>query len=314
MSPPANDANDGSGDTDDGANADTTTRSADAFAALGDPLRVAILQALAAYHRETESPETIGFADLRRRVDVRDPGRFRYHVEKLRGRFVEKTDGGYRLTYAGTEVVAAVLTGTYTDDVSLGPETLDSDCFVCGGEAIANYENGTCRVTCANDHPLFEWSVPPTAAAADATLEAVVSLGELLAYQGIERALTGVCPRCFHPLETEVVVAMEAVAEEPSRPIFRAACDACGGSLIGPVSFCLLVDPQVAALYQRHGRELRAYHVWELPFVQDGSTIRVVEEGPVRVEISVTLGDETLTTTVDETGHVVAVDSRSDVT
>jgi len=307
VSPPT----DGSGDAGDGADADATTRSADAFAVLGDPLRVAIVRELMAFHRETGTTDSIGFADLRRRVDVRDPGRFRYHLRKLRGRFVEKTDGGYRLTYAGTEVVTAVLTGTYTDNVSVGPETLDSDCFVCGEKAIANYGNGTCRVTCANDHPLFEWSVPPTAAV-DNALPAVVSLAELLAYQGIERALAGVCPRCFHSIETEVVAGPEDVAQELSRPIFRAVCVVCGGALIGPVSFCLLVDPQVAALYQRHGRGLRAHHVWELPFVGDDSAIRVVEEDPIRVEIGVTLAGETLWTTIDERGHVVAVDSRSD--
>lgn len=40
---------------------------ADAFSALGDPLRIDILQELSAHHRTTGESD-IGFADLRRRV------------------------------------------------------------------------------------------------------------------------------------------------------------------------------------------------------------------------------------------------------
>jgi DNA-binding transcriptional ArsR family regulator len=127
--------------TVDDADDEQGTDPADAFGALSDPLRVNILQTLAAHHRETEDGEFIGFAELRRRVDVRDSGRFRYHVERLRGRFVEKTGEGYRLTYAGVEVVAAILMGTYTEQVSKGPEDLDSVCFVCDEPAMATYDS-----------------------------------------------------------------------------------------------------------------------------------------------------------------------------
>jgi len=58
-------------------------------------------------------------SELRKRVGVRDSGRFRYHLEKLRGPFVEQADdGSYRLTYAGSEVVTAIVAGTYTADAT----------------------------------------------------------------------------------------------------------------------------------------------------------------------------------------------------
>ena len=287
MSPPDGDA----------ADADP----ADAFDALSDPLRVDILRALAAHHRETGDGSPIGFADLRRRVGVRDSGRFRYHLEKLRGKFVEKEDG-YRLTHAGVEVVAAILAGTYTEATSRGPVELDSDCFVCDEPAVATYEDSVCRVSCANDHPLFQWSVPPNAAA-DATLPEAVELGELLARHAIELAIEGTCPKCYGAVEAAVINGPEA-----SKPGLLAECDTCGGRVVGPVSFCLLVDPRVAAFYRRRGRALREYHVWEHSFVQDPSAIGVVGEDPIRVEIDVRLGGETLRATVDESGRVSAVD------
>ncbi len=322
VSPPA----EGSGNDGDDSD-ETHGDSAAAFAALSDPLRVDILRALSDHHRETRSPEPIGFADLRRRVGVRDSGRFRYHLERLRDHFVEKTDEGYRLTPAGTEVVAAVIAGTYSEQVSLDPTELDSGCFICGEPAVATYDRGVCWVTCANEHPLFQWSVPPNAAARatsgrnvegeavkppeqgeTATLLKIVEVAELLAVQAVERSLAGICSKCYGPVEPEVIV------EDGSEQVgFRTACDACGGQLLGPIGFCLLVDPEVAAFYRQHGRTIREHHLWELSFVQGGSTITVVSEEPIRVEIGVRLDDERLCVSVDDTGRVISVE-RSDAT
>ncbi|WP_226041503.1 helix-turn-helix domain-containing protein [Natrinema sp. DC36] len=274
-----------------------STDPADAFGALSDPLRVDILQALGGYHRETEYEKTIGFADLRRRVGVEDSGRFRYHLKQLHGNFVEKVDGGCRLTYAGMKIVAAILMGTYTDVITKDATELDSDCFVCDNPAVATYENGTCIVSCANDHPLFGWQVPPTAAA-DATLPEIVDVAELLARQGMERTLNGYCPECYHTIEPEVL------AEQTEPPVFRAQCETCGARLISPVGYCLLADPRVAAFYQRHGHDLNKYYIWDLPFIQNEDLCTLVGESPVRVEINVSVAGETLTATVDETGHV----------
>jgi DNA-binding transcriptional ArsR family regulator len=65
---------------------------ADAFAALGDPLRIDIVRALAAQRRESPAADGLGFAALRKQVDVRDSGRFRYHLEQLQEIFVEQRD------------------------------------------------------------------------------------------------------------------------------------------------------------------------------------------------------------------------------
>ncbi|MDS0478452.1 winged helix-turn-helix domain-containing protein [Natrinema sp. 1APR25-10V2] len=277
---------------------------ADAFAALSDPLRVSILRELSVHHR-TSDEAAIGFADLRRRVGVRDSGRFRYHLNELRDGFVEKGDGGYRLTHAGVQVVAAILAGTYTAAVSMGPTELESDCPVCGRPAVATCEDGRCRVTCENDHALFQWSVPPNATA-DATLPAVVDLAELLAFQAIEQSLAGVCPQCYDPIETEIVV------DGAPHPIFRAVCDTCGAQIVGPASFCLLVDPDVTAFCRRHGLTLREDHVWELPFVRDDEAVTVVDEEPLRLAFDIPLEGESMSVTVDARGHVTAVETAGD--
>lgn len=287
--------------TDEGSDEGSALDTADAFGALSDPLRVEVLRALLAHHRETGPRTPAGFADLRRRVDVRDSGRFRYHLNELRDHFVEKTDGGYRLTRAGREVVAAVLAGTYTDRPSREPVELDSDCTACGEAAVARYEDAVCVVTCPNDHALFQWPIPPNAAA-DATLPTVVERAELLARQAIERSLAGLCPKCYGPVEPAVVVA------EDARPGFRAACEACGGRVVGPVGFALLVDPRVRAFYRRHGDPLSERHVWEPAFVHDESAVSVAGTDPPRVDVAAELAGDELAVTVGATGHVTNVE------
>jgi len=318
VTPPADDAG---GDSSGGDSAPSGTDESDAesvdpaaaFAALSDPLRVDILRELSAYRREG-GEEPIGFADLRRRVEVRDSGRFRYHLNELRDHFVEKAGDGYRLTHAGTAVVAAVLAGTLTDASTTGRAQLDSVCHDCGEPAVATCREGVCAVTCSNDHRLFQWNVPPNATA-DATVPEVVERAELLATQAIERALTGICPTCYDPIESEVRVGSTtedeaAESERADEPRLRAVCDTCGGRVLGPVGFCLLVDPEVAAFYRRHGRRLRDHHVWEHPFVEDDA-VSVVETDPVRVTVDVALDDDRLRVTVDGTGSVVGTERTS---
>ena len=302
MRPPADDTEQG-----DGSDESTRIDPAEAFAALSDPLRVDILRALSTVHRES-GREPVGFAALRRRVDVRDSGRFRYHLNELRDHFVRNVEGGYRLTNTGLEVVAAMIAGTYTDRASLGPGALDSDCPVCHSPAVAVYENGRCTVTCEHDHPLFGWTLPP-AATADATLSEVVSLAELFARQAIERGLAGVCPKCSTPVDPAVVVDPDDTTDGPT-PGLRVACDTCGARLVGPVGFCLLVDPVVAAFYRRHDRPLDERHVWEPAFVTDDDTVSVAETDPVRVDVTVSLDDESLAVTVDDGGTVSVRDDK----
>lgn len=97
---------------------------ADALAVLGNEIRISILRTLA----EADGPLT--FTELREAAEVRDTGRFNYHLTKLCGQFVRETDSGYALGHAGSRVIAAV-------DVADGgadPVATDHDgeCPVCG--------------------------------------------------------------------------------------------------------------------------------------------------------------------------------------
>ncbi len=72
------------------------------FDLLSDPSRLQIIQALAAATAAGEM--ALPFSDLCGRTDIEDTGQFNYHLNRLRGTFVEKDGAGYSLTQAGIAV------------------------------------------------------------------------------------------------------------------------------------------------------------------------------------------------------------------
>jgi hypothetical protein len=84
----------------------------DALALLGDETRLAVVLELAAAEALPDG-DALSFSTLRERVGVRDSGRFNYHLDRLRDRFVDHGPDGYRLTSQGV-AVAATVTGVAT--------------------------------------------------------------------------------------------------------------------------------------------------------------------------------------------------------
>ncbi|WP_436909126.1 DUF7347 domain-containing protein [Halosimplex marinum] len=78
-----------------------------------DEARRAILSTL---WRADDAP--LPFAALRRRSGVDGSGRFNYHLQRLRGRCVRRTDGGYGLTARGERFVAALIAVPALDEAA----------------------------------------------------------------------------------------------------------------------------------------------------------------------------------------------------
>ncbi|MFC6963972.1 ArsR/SmtB family transcription factor [Halocatena marina] len=282
---------------------------ADAFAALGDPVRVGILEALAEQdHTDTSTSPEVGFADLRRRVGVRDSGRFRYHLEQLRDIFVTQTeDGKYRLTYAGTQVVTAIVAGVYTQRVSIGPTDIDSTCGHCGTNAVGSFEDGVLEVICEKKHPLFYWTLPPNAARG-VTIKELIRAATFDFRWTIELVQAGICPDCYAPIETAVLPTADDGYGQSYR--LRAHCEACKSTLDGPIGACLMNNPTVVSFYQDHDRALRDEYWWDLEFVAADAPIDHRTD-PFRLDVSVRVDDEVLIATIDDNGHVTSTNIRT---
>lgn len=268
------------------------------FDVLSNETRRLILRALAARLREAPEDPTLGFSALRRRTGVRDSGNFNYHLKQLRGRFVTKSDGGYRLAPAGLEVVTALITGLYGSDVELGPLELDDPCPVCGAPLTAAYEEGLLRFDCPNGHP-FENPLPP-GAVADRSLAAVIDVWTLETRQDLAMATEGVCPFCYAPIGLDA-----AVEQTEGIPEVSTQCGRCGVLVSVPLVVPFVRHPTVAAFYHDHGTDARTRPLWAAEFYDPVEVTALPDAGLFRVTVE--LDGETVEGTVDESLSVVEV-------
>jgi hypothetical protein len=281
---------------------------AGAFELLAAEPRMDVLRALAAARREGATP--LSFSALRRRTDIDDSGRFNYHLGKLVGTFVEKTESGYDLTYAGRSIVAAVTAGTYTGTERKGPEPLADDCVLCGAAVTARYADGELAVRCANDHGLFVTGFPP-GAAADMELSTLLETASLRTYQRIEFATTGRCPECFGSLVT--TPATQEV-EGDRIHVLRSNCEQCGERFTASAGTYLVLAPEVVAFYREHGVDVHHARPWTVAVGVDGRGVEgtgtaeasVVSEHPYRLRFDLTVAGDRLSVTLDDRGRVVA--------
>ncbi|MHB9288587.1 ArsR/SmtB family transcription factor [Halobacteriales archaeon Cl-PHB] len=270
---------------------------AEGFAALGDETRLAILEALG------ETPtEAVPFSELLARVGVEDSGRFNYHLGKLRDHYVERTDDGYTLRYAGMRVVGAILEGTYGASDPIEPIDLDAPCVDCGGTVQATYRNeraGVRCIDCGND--LAEFGVPP-GVVADRDRAALPTVLDEFVRAMVDRAVRGSCPNCSG--QVTVTVDDRAGVSEVSGPIVRFDCRRCHEQIRTSPAEALLSHPAIVAFHHDHDVDVREAQSWELDWCRAGTVERVVED-PAQFAVRGVLDDERLTLVVDASLGVV---------
>jgi len=285
-----------------------------AFQLLGDDTRVAIVSALTDRRREHPEDPTLTFSDLRHEVGTPDSGRFNYHLDKLRDRFVQQTEDGYELTYAGEQMAAAIVSGAYSTGVRLDPLDLDHDCPFCDAPVTARYEDGYVFVTCDDDHPLFTNGVPP-GAAEHRSMAAVLSIAVRTLFGDLLLANDDVCPRCFGSMATEIrELEITALGDGATLPAaleneilwqYVATCEACGEQFNTPVGGTVLMHPAIVSFFWEHGRDLTTEYPWLFGFVGDPRKTTLVSEDPLRLRVDVELDGDHLGVTVGESARVV---------
>ena len=191
---------------------------ADAFDALSDPTRVAILRKLVTrFHRD--DGHTVGFAELRRAVGVDDPGRFNYHLDTLAPRFVAKHDEGYSPTVAGRRAVESAESGVYAESAEPRSGTVDYDCPECGEALTAAYENRHIGVSCDDHGTIFLTLVDGSIGTAGSLLD-VIDYAVREMWRRLDRISDGVCHVCRAPAlslsfrESDGVVLADCSCEE----------------------------------------------------------------------------------------------------
>lgn len=273
-------------------------RLADAFGLLDDETRVSIVRELALAMRDRPFDRAASFSDLREAVGVRDSGGFNYHLDRLRGTFVESTEEGYVLTGAGIRVAGAIVGGYYSDDVSHS-HTLGLDCPVCGDAIDLQLASGVVSFGC-EDHGftqfgsagLFDHQSPRETA----RIVGYATVGD------VRLAANGACPLCHSPMQW-FVTADPAYTDEPR---LNAVCEACGLPLSNSASVFPMVDPALRPVVRDCGLapdDDPALSLVALYDAQPASATPASDEGQIAFERS--LPDGTLVGRVETDGRTV---------
>lgn len=285
------------------------------FAALADDTRVSILRAL----WDADDGDA-SFSDLRSAVGMRDSGQFNYHLDKLVGRFVTRTDDGYELTQAGQQIIGAIETGAYTMGASIDPITLDHACPACGGTRTLHYEDEVVRVECDSCPVTYQYGVPP-AAFAGHDREAFPDVASRYLRTTFRHIDDGFCSFCDGHVEPSIASVREidppvelpddldADGDDSLRntPLIRYDCTRCGATPTVGLDFILLDHPAVVGFYYDHGIDLREQSIWELDAMNpDRQEIR--SHDPFRATVSYRIDGDERTVVVDDDLDVVAVE------
>lgn len=282
---------------------------ADAFGAVGNEHRVAILRSLMDAHRNDESPLT--YSALKSRVGMRDSGRFNYHLQMLVGRFVTETDG-YRLTHAGRKVAAAIASGMAHRTAEMEPTTVDGDCYACGNETLAvRYADELVRVSCrACDEELVHIPFPPTGIG-DRTATELLTAFDRWVRSWNRLAGAGVCPECSGKVNGSLGKESDApaIGDVDVRGIVE--CERCWVRGFLPPGTLILDHPAVLSFFWKHGVDGRERPVWRHEWALSASNQTVVSESPLRVRVDIVHDGVTLQVTMnDDLGVDSVVESR----
>ncbi|WP_277554757.1 winged helix-turn-helix domain-containing protein [Halobaculum limi] len=309
------------GDSDADASSGTLDPTAEgfdpaaAFALLGDETRLRILRELWEAQRESDDLGGSGvpFEALRDRAEVSDSGRFNYHLGKLTDRFIERTEAGYRLRFAGNRVVGALLEGTYAPGEEL-EQPVEGTCWRCDGALVLHYADERVHVTCEEcGVDTIDFGCPPGVLAGrdPAKIPAVVDahLRTLLA-----RARRGICPTCSGPTTATVASAETAPnrrdddaedAEADDAPVVTLRCERCGERIRAGLPTLVFDRPAVVAFLHDRGVDPEAELLWVA--LDDLDPEVETQADPYRASVTFATAGDTLTVTVDADGEVVDV-------
>lgn len=297
----------------------------EAFTLLGNETRVQILQELGT------SDGTLTFTELRDSVGIKQGSQFNYHLDKLVGHFVAKTEEGYRLREPGRRVVQAILSGAVTENPRRDRTEIGFTCLRCDSPVEVRYARGKVKISCAvcdgmidpdeYDSPRVARPPEETANVANLTLppagvldrpaDEMFRAAGTLTHLDALAATADVCPKCTARVEQSIASA--CLEHDASTGICEACnhrqavrvhfeCTNCIFERDMPALMALLDAPEIMRFAADHGLDTTGRGIeWGWEYDET-----ILGTDPYEFEFTFRLDDEELTVRVDETFTVTS--------
>jgi len=277
----------------DGGN-DASGNPREAFSLLAHDVRLDILLALVDqwYANRTEPR---GYSELMRAVDVEDSGKFNYHLDQLRGTYIQKVEDGYVPLASATALYRAVLANRPMSAVERAEFGVEATCPDCESELTATYEKEfltvRCR-TCASPVGRFTYPLPKNGFAGRDDDQVVAAVHRRAKYH-VGLARTGQCPFCAGT--TDVDVRADSIEAGDGFEV-EVTCGTCSFLVQVDLLFTLLLCARVAGALVDIGVPVDEAYKWELPT----PTTSVESRAPLRVALAVEKDGRTARVVVDD--------------
>lgn len=308
----------------------------EAFKLLGNETRLAILLTLWEAYEPFADDNAVPFSTLYDEVGIDDSGNFSYHLEKLLGHFVQRTDDGYTLRNAGRKLVRAVIAGTGLKEVTFEPTEIDVPCPHCRARTAVAYEDEWLFHLCTECDGTFAESdelLPGTltvwpfdqAGLSGRTPEEMYVAGAAATMKQYAAMIGGICPECSGVVDTSMDV---CEAHEPPDgetcsncgrryPIqSRFVCTVCKNKMWGPPSVLATVRTDVIRFFVDRGVPLASVQRDVEDVTRFTRVIRahdhaeLVSRDPLTVRVTYRCAGDELRLLVDDALDVVDVDRR----
>lgn len=297
-----------------------------AFKALGNETRMEILQTLG------RADDPLSFSQLRNRVGIRRGGRFNYHLGKLVGHFIEKSEQGYDITQAGRKVIQAVLSGAVTEAPESGLTEIDEACQLCSAPIEVRYRDHRMEAFCTEcagiwgdekydsieqtDGYLGQRQLPP-AGLVDRSWNEAYRAAWVWHMLKIYALANELCPACSAHLDMGFSVCSD---HEPGdgrcehcdrryAAIFRASCRNCIFEVSGtaPTYFAATNTELLNLLTESGLNPISPDSIAEVHHVYSDYGEEIISADPFEGRFTFTVADEAITFTVDDTLSITDV-------
>jgi hypothetical protein len=245
---------------------------AEAFALLADANRFDLVRVLA------EADRALPFGELYERSNFDDSGQFNYHLDRLVGPFVRKTEGGertggsrdsadgrsagrYEPRHAALIVYRLAASGLLADRGEAEIAAVDAPCPRCGtGELVAVYEGDRFWVRCRDCERRAAVGPFPPRALENHGADRVPAAFDRYTMGLVVRAVENVCPWCASPLSASLESADDGWPAVDW--IVYRSCDHCRGWIATRVHDVLRLHPAVVAFYHDRGVDVLGSSFW----------------------------------------------------